>query len=194
MKRYILACLLTSFILLSTGFIKLTPAFAYAALPQIALSVSKASPGATIEVMGGRFPEDSVVQFVMQNSGYQLSIGTVTADDHGEFSVAIWLPLDMQYGEYEFQAIDEKNQMAKAPIAIIADPSGQETGGQRDDSDALLAPMPASAANLPTPGLAPASSSQSQPPESSSIPLMWIAAGIGLILFLGLMVAGKRKR
>src|SRR6185436_8620660 len=100
-----------------------------------------ASPGATIEVMGGRFPEDAVVKFILHNSQNEISLGTVTADDHGEFSVAVLMPLDMQLGEYEFQAIDEQKQMAKAPLSIVSDPGAQEGSDQREASDALLSPM-----------------------------------------------------
>jgi len=161
---------------------------------QIKLSVSQASPGATIEVQGGRFPEDAMVKFVMQNAENQVSLGTVIADDHGEFSVTVLIPLDVQDGSYEFQAVDDKNQLATAPITIMADTSGQEGSDQRENDDGLLAPMPTLDANAPTPMLQSVSSSQSKPSDSSSIPYVWIAAGIGAILVLGLMVGVKRKR
>jgi hypothetical protein len=192
MRHYLLACLSTSLVFLSTIFVAPIRAFAETP-PQIELSVSQASPGATIEVMGGRFPEDVLVKFVLQNTVSQISLGTALADDHGEFSVTVLLPLDMQLGKYEFQAIDEKDQMAKAPITIIADTSGQEMDGQREDSDGLLAPMPSFAPGVSSTPLPQATALE--PSLSKRFPpilIYSILAGVGILAFLSIRILKKR--
>jgi hypothetical protein len=110
--------------------------------PQISLSVSKASPGATIEVEGGRFVPDALVRFVLFQSGPQIQLGTILADDHGEFTTAILLTLGLQPGQYEIHAIDERNHIAIELLTIVPDQNEQEGNVQREDSDPLLAPMP----------------------------------------------------
>src|SRR5689334_24731225 len=89
MSRIIPARLATGIVFLWLVLALPLPVFASQAPVQIKLSVSQASPGATIEVMGGRFPEDAVVKFIMHNPQNEISLGTVTADDHGEFSVSV---------------------------------------------------------------------------------------------------------
>jgi hypothetical protein len=169
-----------------------SPVFA-AALPQIALSVSQASPGATIEVMGGRFPEDAVVKFMLHSPQNEIPLGTITADDHGEFSVAVLIPSDVKLGDYEFQAIDEQNQMAIAPVSIIADTSGQDGSDQREDSDGLLAPMPTIApgtASTPPPQSATFGSPAS---KGTSVTLIFsVLLGAGIIALLSIRILKKR--
>jgi hypothetical protein len=169
------------------------PVFASQAPVQIKLSVSQASPGATIEVAGGRFPEDAMVKFVMQNSENQISLGTVLADDHGEFSVPVLIPLDLPYGEYEFQAIDDTNQMAKAPIAIIPDTGGQEGNDQREASDGLAAPMPTFAPGaLSTPVPQTTALEPSASKGNPTILIYSILAAVGILALLSIKVLKKR--
>ena len=150
--------------------------------PQIALSVYQASPGATIEITGGRFEEDILVTLVLFKDGAQTELGSTLADDHGEFFVAILLPYELQAGEYEFRAIDEKSRTAVAPLAIVADASGMEESGERDDADGLLAPMPTAAAAVST---QVSDTAPSAGGATSSI--VWIIAGVGVLLLLGLL-------
>ena len=67
--------------------------------PQIALRVAQASPGATIEVEGGRFEPDIMVKFVLFQNGTQHQLGTILADDHGEFLIPVFLPVELEPGQ-----------------------------------------------------------------------------------------------
>jgi hypothetical protein len=194
MKRNLLACLTAGLILQLFVFAFPHQIFAQAALPQIALSVSEASPGATIEVEGGRFDPDAIVSFYLFHSGGQVQLGGVLADDHGEFLSSVFLPLSLEPGSYEFHAIDENNRVTAAPLAIIADVSGQAQDGQRAEDDLLLAPMPTyTSPTLAAPTAAmPASPVSAQP--RSSIPWALVAAGAaGAALVVGLSVRKRRR-
>ena len=160
--------------------------------PQIALSVVQASPGATIEVSGGRFQPDIFVTIVIAQNGTQTELGKIIADDHGEFTTTILLPMNLQIGPAEFRGIDEKNRVAVAPLTVIADESGQDQNGQRSEEDPLLAPMPSvlnsvSTAVPPTPV-----SSKNQSVGSSFNFLPWMAAGIGIVALFLLALRFKR--
>lgn len=195
MKRFLQILFAASFLVPISAFLTKTNVLAEGGdTPQIALSVLQASPGATIEITGGRFQPDIFVTFILVLNGSETQLGKILADDHGEFTTSILLPLELQIGQYEFRAVDEKNRVAIAPIAIIKDESGVDDPVSRQQDDGLLAPMPTLSANAPTPMLQSVSSSQSKPPDNSSIPFVWIAAGIGSILILGLMVGVKRKK
>lgn len=158
-----------------------SPVAAEGETPQIALSVYQASPGATIEITGGRFEPDIQVTLLLLQNGTQIPLGTVLCDDHGEFTVPVLLPLNLQVGQYEFQAVDEKNRMAAAPLAIIADENGGED--LRQDEDGLLQPMPTLMPVVATP-LAQTNDSQNAPNSNSMPSIVWIA-----LILTGLLIA-----
>jgi hypothetical protein len=193
MRRYSLACLATSLFLFWLGFTVPLHVLAQASPPQIELSVSQASPGATIEVSGGRFPEDALVKFVMQNSEKQISLGTVIADDHGEFSMTVSIPVDTQYGQYEFWAVDEKNQIAKDSLTIVPDPNGEEQVSQRSEEDPLLAPMPTLVPGAPTSALAGAPVPPKSPADSNYGSIALVGGLIGGVVLLFAIIAKRRS-
>jgi hypothetical protein len=160
--------------------------------PQIALSVAQASPGATIEIAGGRFEPDIGVKFILVQNGTEIELGTILCDDHGEFNTAVLLPDDLQVGDYEVRGMDEKNRIATAPLIIVSDGSGQEQEGQRSEEDLLLAPMPTVAAGAPTPQLASDTPTENLPKEQRSVPYAWIIAGIGIVVVSILVLKFKR--
>jgi hypothetical protein len=162
------------------------------ATPQIALSVLQASPGATIEITGGRFEPDIFVTLILSQNGTETRLGKILADDHGEFTTTVLLPSELQLGQYEFRAVDEKNRAATSPLAIVADASGSDAADARQEEDGLLLPMPTLAPNAPTPMLGSVSSAQSRPSENPWMPSAWIAAGIGMIFIMGLLIRLKR--
>jgi hypothetical protein len=163
--------------------------------PQIALSVSQASAGATIEVEGRRFEPDIMVTLALFQNGTQIELGTLLADDHGEFTAPVLLPLDLQPGQYEFHAIDEKRRRAIATLKILPDNSGQQDNNVREDSDSLLAPMPTFAKDSPpnvgTMATLAISSSESKPSSQFIIPILiaLLTVSIGAVLY----IIGKRK-
>ena len=169
------------------------PVLASQSPPQVQLSVAQASPGATIEVIGGHFPEDAMVELAMRNAEKQITFGTFLADDHGEFTIPILLPLDLQHGEYEFLVTDERNQVAAAPLTIIPDPQSQEAGDLREDSDGLVAPMPTLAPGADSTPLPQTTTSDAQAPQPNTARLMYpILFGVVLLILLGLRILKNR--
>ena len=173
--------------------------FASGGIPQVALNVSQASPGATIEVTGGRFEPDAVVTFVLAQAEKQIQLGTVIADDHGEFTAPILLPFDLAYGQYEFQAIDEQHRITKADLTVSPDSGDVEDSEQRGEDEPLLAPMPAqvtptghtnTALTADTTASRPAT--EIEPPIP--IALLFGSALVIVILVAGLFVFSRRSR
>ena len=166
------------------------PLFASGETPQIQLSVSQASPGALIEVIGGRFEPDAVITFVLYRPENQVQLGTVMADDHGEFTSAILLPIDLPYGQYEFKAADEHSRVATAALTISRDTSEQEENDQRGEEEPLLVPMPQNKAVAPAPQTA-MGTAVSAPMSAGDSSAWWlfplvavIGAGVGAALVL----------
>jgi hypothetical protein len=196
MKKAFPLHLLTSFIvlILTLGMISSTSAWE-GDTPQVVLRVARASPGATIEVEGGRFEPDILVRFTLIQSVTQTPLGSVFADDHGEFTTSVFLPLELQSGQYEFQALDEKNRRAVAPLTIVPEAIEEEGNGQRENEDPLLAPMPTFAPGE-VPGAAPEATQGAVSTGQYSVQYLY---GIGIALLglsLGtiLLVLLKRGR
>lgn len=182
------------FLPIFTQFLFAPPAFAQEGeTPQITLSVYEASPGATIEITGGHFEPDVLISFYLIQNGNQVPVGTAVADWEGHFTVSLLLPHDLQLGQYEFQALDERNRSAFALIAIIPDPNAAGSDPSRDEDDNLLAPMPTFA-----PGVVPGEPAQSTNPQSApstqitaTSSFLWI--GLGLLVVLSLTIFGLKK-
>jgi hypothetical protein len=166
------------------------PIFASGGIPQIELSVSKASPGATIEVNGGRFEPDAVVTLMMLQPERQIQLGTVIADDHGEFTSALLLPIDLPYGQYEFQAVDEHSRVARTVLTISRDMGEQEDSSQRGEDEPLLNPMPQNKAVSPSQRVEDAAPPVPAPAEDSSA---WWLLPLGTVAVVGVGLALRRR-
>lgn len=193
MKRF--HHLLTGLITLAFAFMSTSPVLAQeeGANPQLALSVSQAGPGATIEILGSRFEPDIMVHFLLMRDGTQIRIGSTLADDHGEFLTTALLPYELQPGQYEFQAIDEKNRAATVLLTIILDESVEEE--QRTDEDPLLAPMPTYAPGVSVTPMPVVESLESPvTSESSTFPWVPVIAGAGVLFLLFFVIFWRIKR
>jgi len=194
MKRYQFRSLL---LLIIAQLLIVSPAFAQEGeTPQITLSVYEASPGATIEVTGGHFEPDVLISFILIQNGSQLPVGTAAADWEEHFTVSLLLPPSLQLGQYEFQALDEKNRSAFALITIIPDPNVIGSDPSRDEDDNLLAPMPTF-----VPGVVPGEPIQSTDPQSApstqtaaSSSILWVGLGLFVVLSLTIFSLKKMRR
>ena len=160
----------------------------------IMLSVVQASPGARIEIAGSHFEPDIAVSFVLFQEGNETPLGTVTADNHGDFDTSVLLPYELPFGDYEFRGVDEKGNFAAVPFSIVPDPSQEENGEPRDEEDPLLAPMPTYAPGVSvTPMVVKEETGTPVVPNAtvSWVPLLTLG---GTVLAILLLVFWVRKR
>lgn len=135
MKIFALCCLL--------WLICAAPVTAHDGPARLELNVAAASPGATIDLrVTGFEPNEAVAVLLIHGAGQQI-IGTLTTDANGEAVQGVQLPAALDFGAYEVRVVDS-HHVISAPLQIVPDPNLAEEGGQRDEDETLLAPLPTS--------------------------------------------------
>lgn len=183
--RFILALVILSFPL---------RAYAHEGEAHIELSFTQARPGMTIEVRGSGFePGDiATIMLVLLSTDRPQVLGRVVADEHGDFVQVVLLPQEAIDGSYEVRATDA-HHVAMAQLDIVGSSSAIEEGGQREEEEPLLAPMPersaqaaptysAAAAITPPAPLKTAPATPSPLLLSSGFALIVLIAGLGVIV------------
>ena len=170
------------------------PASAHGGDPRIEIEVDRINPGSVLVIRGVDFEYDEEVTLSLIGSQVEIAIGKAIADTEGIFLLNIAIPADLAEGTYVVRAITDDHELDSPEFVVWGvTAQNQEDNVIRDQSDVQLGSLPTLAPQVPTPILSSDFSPQSRPPDNPSMSYAWIVAGIGIILFLGLMVAAKRK-
>lgn len=146
---------------------------AHASQPRVEISVERLNPGGVVNVRGVSFGMDDVVSLMLLGSNVETPLGEVIADGEGEFLQIVVLPTDLTEGTYYIRATTSHHQVLSPPLTVwgtaIVEGGGQ---GERDEDDALLAPMPTYAPGVSSTPMAQvaaneATAESNQPPNIS---------------------------
>ena len=117
------------------------PVLAHGDEPRLEISAERINPGETVDVRGVDFEFEELVILTLISSGYELSLGEVTADTEGIFLLTIILPPDLAEDIYYFRAVTDDHEIL-SPALTVAGPAiieGEGGEGQRDEDDPLQA-------------------------------------------------------
>jgi len=183
-------CLLFMFCL---PFLSVQRVSAHGDEPRIEISAERLNPGSVLDIRGVDFEFEEEVTLSLVGPQVEVPLGTVIADTEGVFLLTIALPVDLTEGIYVIHASTDDHMLDSPHITVwgTADLGGGEEG-PREEEDGLLAPIPTAVLNVPTPLLQSALPVESQPDPRASMPYLWIAAVLGIVLLLGFLIKVKR--
>ncbi len=173
------------------------PAWAHDGDPRVEISSDRLSPGSVLEVRGVNIAAEESISVTLVGAAGALLLGTVTGNEHGDFTQAFALPVDLPEGIYEVLARSSSQWVVSAPLTITGPAVlvNEDEGGRREQAEPLLAPIPTSAiasAVNPTPPLP----TVSPPAELSSATIM--IGTLALIAFaevlLVTMIEWRKRR
>ena len=160
--------------------------FAHGGEPRLEISAERLIPGSLLEIRGVEFEFEEEVSLALIGTQYELPLSTVTADTDGIFLLTITLPADLIEGTYVIRATTDDHAVESAKLTVSGTPD--LGGGERSEQeDGLLSPMPTSAANIPQLVSQSAAPIETLPQNSIWMPALWIAAGMGIVVMLGLL-------
>lgn len=173
------------------------PAFAHGDEPRLEISPEKLSPGAVLDVRGVDFEFEEQVALTLHGEQSEIPFGTILADVEGVFVLALTLPFDLPEGTYILRATTDDHTVESPQIAVSGAPIMEGGGqGERDEDDALLAPMPTYApgvSSTPMPQAEAVASTESTPTRNSSnMFMLWGIAGVAILLVFA-YIRIKRK-
>ncbi len=174
-------------------FLFVQPVSAHGDEPRIEISADRLHPGSVLDIRGVDFEFEEEVALSLVGPQVEVPLGTVIADTEGVFLLTVALPVDLTEGIYVVHANTDDHILDSPQITVwgIADLGGGEEG-PREEEDGLLAPIPTTVLNVPTPLLQSALPGESQPDPRASMPYLWIAAVLGMVLLLGFLIKVKR--
>jgi hypothetical protein len=155
--------------------------------PRLEISAERLNPGSLLEVRGVDFEFEEDVALALVGDHYEIPLSPVTADTEGIFLVTITLPADLAEGTYVIRATTDDHALESSQLTISGTAS-LGGGEESEQEEGLLAPMPTFAANDPTPIPQSAAPVETAPQENARMPVVWIAAGIGIVVLLGLVL------
>jgi hypothetical protein len=160
--------------------------------PRLEISAESLNPGSMLDIRGVDFEFEEEVSLALIGTQNELPLSTVTADPEGIFLVTITLPADLTEGIYVIRATTDDHlvESVKLTISGAANLGGGEASEQEEG---LVAPMPTVAANGPTQNPQSAASVETLPRVNSWMPVIWITAGIGIMLMLGVLLQRRRS-
>jgi hypothetical protein len=179
------------------AFLVVQPAFAHGDEPRLEISPEKLSPSAVLDIRGVDFEFEEQIALTLYGEQAEIPFGTVLADVEGVFMLTITLPFDLPEGTYVLRATTDDHTV-ESPQITVSGAAIMEGGGQgeRDEDDALLAPMPTYApgvSSTPMPQAEVVASTESAPTRNSSNTIMlWGIAGVGILLVFA-YIRIKRK-
>ena len=173
-------------------------AFAHGDEPRLEISVDHVNPGGVVDVRGVDFEFEEVVTLMLVNSQTAIPFGEVVADTEGVFLQTITLPVDLAEGTYNFLAITDDHNITSPDLIVQGSPIySSEQGGNREEEEPLLAPVPTFAPGVVPAGVIPSTTqpiSVATESTSSQGPIAIILIAflmIGFLLTLGLRVLRK---
>jgi len=168
------------------------PVSAHGDEPRIEISAERLIPGSLLEIRGVDFEFEEEVTLALIGTHYELPLSIVTADTEGIFLVTITLPADLTEGAYVIRATTDDHMVESAKLTILGT-ANLGGGEESEQEDGLLGPMATSAAEVPTALSQSAAPVENVPPQGTWKPIVWIAAGMGIIVMLGLLQRGRKS-
>lgn len=186
MKIKISPCISAILVFLFTAIFAM-PVSAHGDEPRIEISAERLNPGAVLDIRGVDFEREEEIRLALAGPQVAFSLGTVTADMDGIFALTITLPVELSEGSYKILATTD-DHVLESPAIIVWGTTmlGGGEEGPREEDDGLLAPMPTFVTDAATPFSEPIPAVENAPPQKVSMPVIWAAVGIGIILVLGL--------
>lgn len=193
--------IITGLLTLLISFFVIPAVFAHGDEPRLEISVERVNPGGVVEVRGVDFEMEEIITLELVGPDVRISFGDFISDVEGVFSQIITLPADLKEGDYTFRTTTDDHVIESASLFVWGMPiMADEEDGQREEDDALLAPMPTFA-----PGVVPNDAvSQTKPPTpqpGSKSPVKasgnlmlaaYIALGLGILAILGLRMMRRQ--
>jgi hypothetical protein len=171
-------------------------ALAHEGPPRIELNYPQISSGAELEVRGVNIAAELPVTLTLVGADKDYALGTAVGDVHGDFVVGVQLPAEAQAGAYTVRAFAANRVMVSTPLTLLGGTIEQE-GGQRDQDEPLLAPMPSplSATAAPPRPAAPVSPISVPTPAAPprSLPAWLFVAVAAIVLAGGALLALRRR-
>jgi hypothetical protein len=116
-------------------------AAAHGGEPRLELSADRAFPGGTIEVRGVEFEPEEEVHLSLLRPGIDFPQENLVADSEGGFTHIVLLPPDLPEGDYAFRAVTDGHEVLSPSFSVVG-AAQEQGGGQREQEEGLLAPMP----------------------------------------------------
>lgn len=169
--------------------------FAHGDEPRLEISVERVNPGGVVEVRGVDFEMDELVTLELVGSDMTIPQGEFIADVEGLFSQVITLPVDLKEGTYTFRATTDDHVIESVSFVVWGLPiMAEEDDGQREEDDALFAPMPTYAPGVSVTPMAV--KEETATPVVSDATVTWVPILIlgGTVLAILLLVFWVRRR
>jgi hypothetical protein len=176
------------------AFLLAQPVSAHGSDPRIEINTDRLNPGSVLDIRGVDFEFEEAVELALVGAQSQVPFGTVLADVEGVFLLTLTLPVDLPEGTYILRATTD-DHVVESPQIIVSGAAILEGGGQgeRDEDDALLAPMPTYAPGFSSTPMPQAVAAESQAPEASSSPVLLGSIAVLGIILLAAYIRMKRR-
>jgi hypothetical protein len=188
MRKIALEVLLYIFLLLF-DLIFTQPALAHGGEPRLEIGSERLNPGSVLELRGVEFEYEEEVTLSLIGSDFEVTLGTAIADVEGIFLFTITLPADLIEGTYLIRATTD-DHMLDSPEFVVSGVAAQnqEDNAVRDQSDLQLGAVPTFVPDVSSTPLPVAAPVEPVPAETSTMPVVWVAIGIGILLLFGLVL------
>ena len=193
MRKIILEALLYVFLFL-LALLFPQPVLAHGGEPRLEIGAERLSPGAVLEIRGVDFEYEEEVTLSLIGAPFEVGLGTAIADLECVFLFTIALPADLIEGTYVIRATTDDHALDSPEFTVWgAAVQDQEDSAIRDQSDVGLGPLPTFAPGDSSTPLPPAAATvENTPAQNKSMPLVWIAAALGIVVLLSLWLRVKR--
>lgn len=151
------------------------------------------APGGTVSVRAD-LPTTGPLRLSLAGSGGSVrEVGVVEETDEGHFETFVQIPVDLPSGRWALVAQSDDATIASTTLEVAGSPIGEEEdghGGERDEEDPLLVPLPSgwqasrSGAPAPTPAAV-----DGRPPAVDLVPFAALGAAI---LAVGILLVRTR--
>ena len=192
MKQTSLQFLFAIFIFL-IALIFTQPVSAHGEEPRIEISAERLNPGSVLDIRGVAFEADEEIVLSLVGSYIKVPLGTFIADTEGILLATITLPVNLAEGTYVIHATTDDHVLDSPQFTVFGSAELGEGEEQREEDDALLAPMPTFAAAVPTSIAQSIAVVENVAPKNTLRPVVWIAAAIGIVVMLGLLFRGRKS-
>src|SRR5262245_1866386 len=159
------------------------------------LNAARLNPGAPLEVRGINIAPELPITVALVGGGGEYPLGQVLGDEHGDFTLAVEVPREVTAGDYTVRAFGTNRVIVAAQLAIVGAPAALEgEGGERDESEPLLAAMPQAQPAPVQP--VPASTLPAEPAPAAPLSglVLWALAGVALaVAAIALAVMIRRR-
>ena len=183
------------------------PVFAHGGEPRLEISAERLSHGDTLQLRGVDFESEEEVAVVLVDSTSHvliISLGTIVADAEGGFTQNVVFPADLPENVYAIRATTYDHVIFSPAFTVWGTAiEDQESNVIVDQSDVQFGPVPTFAATvIPKDTLSQQPTVQPSQPSSqsaietggiSTLPLVMVLLGAGILVVLGARKMIQRK-